>query len=701
MSRSPRVAVLAWGSFAATMVLLALHGYFFAASGLPWTLPTGLNSFPTVAVGTAVGAAIGALVATRHPSNPVGWLFCAGMLGTALGLAADAYVTAVHRFDYVGWTWLNEPMVVASATFGAVWAFSLIGAVLLLFPNGRLESRGGRLIARLLPVPVAVTTIALIYLAVSRDIDLSQPDPDLGPGVGIPVVGSWALLALLLVAVAISLVRRLRAATGLLHQQLRCVATASVFLVTSLVVALVVQAATGADRSSVLFEVALFLSFAGVPVAAGIAVLRYRLYDIDVVISRAIMLGVLLVFVTTGYVGAVVAIGALLGDRAHAPFWPSWLATATVALAFQPLRRRVGRLADRLLYGRRAAPYEALADLTRRLGDSPDTDEVLPEIAHAAAVAVGARSAVVRLVVLGGDDVVASWPADSAAPSGEVATVDVVERDERLGSIAVHLPPGRRLRPAEQALLADLANQSAMAMRNAQLTAELAERVAELDATTAELRESRRRLVDARDAEQSRLEAAIRRDVLEHVAALPELIERTAHRLAATVDQPDAARPPIGPLADAVDVALAQLRVVTRGVFPTQLARSGVVPALSAQVGRLRGATLRVEGDLAAERFAPRIEAAVYFCVAELAGQLAAPVSAVLSNDGGTLRAVVTGAGSPGAVVANLRDRIDSVGGTIEVRYVDRATVVEVAVPVSVRVTEQRQPMAAGAQLPG
>jgi hypothetical protein len=682
------------------MVLLVLHGYFFVASGLPWTLPEGLNTFPSVAVGTAVGAAIGALLATRHPSNPVGWLFCAGMLGTAVGLAADAYVTAVHRFDYVGWPWLTEPIVVASATFGAVWAFSLLGAVLLLFPDGRLTSRGERLIARLLPVPVAVTTLALLYVAVSRDIDLSQPEPDLGPAVVVPVVGSAALLAVLLVAVAISLVRRLRAATGLLHQQLRCVATASIFLVASLIVALVAQVATGGEKSPVLFEVALFLSFAAVPAAAGIAVLRYRLYDIDVVISRAIMLGVLLIFVTAGYVGAVVASGAVLGDRAHAPFWPSWLATATVALAFQPLRRRVGRLADRLLYGPRAAPYEALADLTRRLSDSPDTDEVLPEIAHAAAVAVGARSAVVRLVVPGGGDVVASWPVDAPALGGEEVTVDVVERDERLGSIAVQLPPGHRLRPTEQALLADLANQSAMAMRNAQLTAELTERVAELDATTAELRESRRRLVDARDAEQSRLEAAIRRDVLEHVIELPELIEQTADRLAATLDHPNAPRPSVATMAEAVDRALAQLRVVTRGVFPTQLARSGVVPALSAHIGRLRAATLRVEGD-AAERFAPRVEAAVYFCVAELAGQLSGPVSVLVSSEGGTLRAVVTGTGTTSPTLANLRDRIDSVGGTIEVRYVDRATVVELAVPTRVRITEQRRPTAARAQLPG
>jgi hypothetical protein len=502
----------------------------------------------------------------------------------------------------------------------------------------------------------------------------------------------------LLAATVVSMVQRLRRATGVMHQQLRWVTTASVALVVSLVAALAAQAIRGGENISPVFEVALFLSFAAVPVAAGIAILRYRLFDIDVVLSRAIMFGVLLVFVTAGYVGAVVAIGALLGDRAHARFWPSWLATATVALAFQPLRRRVGRLADRLLCGRRAAPYEALADLTRRLGDSLDTKEVLPQIAHAAAAAVGARSAAVRLAVAGGDDVVASSLPDGSSVRGHVESVDVIERDERLGSIAVHLAPGRKLRPAERALLTDLAHQSALAMRNVRLTEELAERVAELDTMTAELRESRRRLVEARDAEQSRLEAAIRRDVQSHVAELPQLIDQAAQRLATGGDRTTSARAEIGRLADAVDLALAQLRVVTRGVFPMQLSRSGVVPALSAHLGRLRGATLRVDDDLAVRRFTPRVEAAVYFCVAALAGELGAPLAAVLSCDRGTLRAVVTGAGATVTTFPNLRDRIDSVGGTIAMRHDEGATVVEVAVPVGVRIAEPRQ--SAEAQLP-
>ena len=107
-------------------------------------------------------------------------------------------------------------------------------------------------------------------------------------------------------------------------------------------------------------------------VTVGVAIFRYRLYDIDVILNRAIVLGTLAVFVSVGYIVVVVAIGAVLqavGAPGSPLYWPSLVATALVAVAFQPVRRHVLRLADRLVYGTRAAPYEALATLGRRLAD--------------------------------------------------------------------------------------------------------------------------------------------------------------------------------------------------------------------------------------------------------------------------------------------------------------------------------------------
>ena len=113
------------------------------------------------------------------------------------------------------------------------------------------------------------------------------------------------------------------------------------------------------------------------PVAAGVAILRYHLYDIDLVINRAVVGGAVVIFVTLGYVTAVVLLGRSwvggsprsTGHRWSRPPW--WL-------AFQPLRRWVQRLGDRAVYGRRAAPYQALADLCRRLARAVSLEQVLP-----------------------------------------------------------------------------------------------------------------------------------------------------------------------------------------------------------------------------------------------------------------------------------------------------------------------------------
>ena len=176
----------------------------------------------------------------------------------------------------------------------------------------------------------------------------------------------------------------------------------------------------------------------------------------------------------------VVVVGVAVGGSTGG-FWPSLLATAVVAMAFQPLRRRVVRIADRLAFGAAAAPYEALADFSRRLGESPDPAALLPAVAEAAGRAVNARR-VDRLAPRRGR--VRTCQRDLAAVSGRRpgaaagVAVPVVDRGERLGSITVVMPPGHdRCVPRDQRLLADLADQAGLAFRNARLTAELSGQV--------------------------------------------------------------------------------------------------------------------------------------------------------------------------------------------------------------------------------
>ena len=130
-----------------------------------------------------------------------------------------------------------------------------------------------------------------------------------------------------------------------------------------------------------------------VPVAAGIAIMKYRLYDIDVVISKTIVYGLLAAFITAVYVLVVVGIGSLGSGSLHAGSQPSLglsiLATAVVAVAFQPVRERVQHLANRLVFGKRATPYEALSDFAGRMGGTYAADDVLPRMARVLAEGTG------------------------------------------------------------------------------------------------------------------------------------------------------------------------------------------------------------------------------------------------------------------------------------------------------------------------
>ena len=329
------------------------------------------------------------------------------------------------------------------------------------------------------------------------------------------VLASNVLIGVAVVLGAISIFKRLRVARGEARQQLRWLAAGAV-----VVAALFVLTFTGAlvlARGSTLIYLVLYLAYIFVFVAVGIAILRYRLYDIDVILSRAIVLAVLAVFVTVGYIAVVVAIGSVLtvvgsaDNPESALFWPSLVATALIATAFQPLRRHVLRLADRLVYGRRAVPYEALADLSRELADRPTRESLPARVAEATGRAVGAASAVAIVGAPGASMTRGTWQRDKRTrPAGDAVTVSVRDLGEEVGCVMVTMPPGRHLRDFERALLDDVGRQAGVAFRSALLEVELAARVQEIERRSTDLAESRRRLVRAEDEARERLAAGHR-----------------------------------------------------------------------------------------------------------------------------------------------------------------------------------------------
>jgi hypothetical protein len=221
--------------------------------------------------------------------------------------------------------------------------------------------------------------------------------------------------------------------------------------------------------------------------------------------------------------------------------------------------------------------------------------------------------------------------------------------------MSVRLRPGRTVRPHELRLLTDIAEQAAVAFRNARLQAELAARVAMLDESTAQIAASRLRLIEAGDAERRRLEGAISREVTPLLSSLA----------ADLGPAPPGGRPATDTLVDRATAALDALRELTRGIFPTILTRAGLGPALSAYVARLgRSGVLDVDASVAGQRFPARTEAAAYFCCTQALAGGDAHVSLALV--GAHVQVEVTGVTAGAMDLAAVEDRVEALGGTLE-----------------------------------
>ena len=192
------------------------------------------------------------------------------------------------------------------------------------------------------------------------------------------------------------------------RRQLLWIASSAAFLAIGVVLILVIPRIQGEEGTWVA-ALPLRLAQLAVPLCVAVAVLRYRLLQIELIVNRALVLALATGFVAVAYVLVVVVLGVAIGGGTGG-FWPSLLATAVVAIAFQPLRGRVVKIADRLAFGAAAAPYEALADFSRRLGERPDPSALLPAVAEAAAHAVNASRVRALLNVEAGPDRSADWP---------------------------------------------------------------------------------------------------------------------------------------------------------------------------------------------------------------------------------------------------------------------------------------------------
>jgi signal transduction histidine kinase len=466
--------------------------------------------------------------------------------------------------------------------------------------------------------------------------------------------------------------------------------------------------------ASILIQTVIGIALLAVPIAIGLAILRYRLYDIDVVISRTLLVAGLAAFITATYVAIVVGVGSLVGRGDEPNVVLSVLATAAVAVAFQPVRRQLQRVANRLVYGRRATPYDVLSGFATRVGAAEASPETLVGLAELMADGTGARPARVWLRVGAQLRASATWPvaagaepmkvpvdAASALPEADLA-VPVHDQDELLGVLTIAKPRGERVSEVDVDLMQRLAAAGSVLLRNLRLDAELAARLEEIEA-------SRRRLVSAQDDARRWIEAELGGSTRAQLRALQDQLSVLAGDIDADAMPKTAML--LDQLGAATDGALDTLAGLAAGVYPPRLAADGLVTALTEQAGR---STVRVEVEATGVgRYGAEVEAAVYFAVLEALQNVAkyadAETSRIrLAQQGDRLTFEVTDDGvgfdtetaPTGSGLQGIIDRLDTVGGTVTiVSEPGTGTTVAGSVPTaSSPPAEQTQPRAGAIQ---
>jgi two-component system NarL family sensor kinase len=649
-----------WGSVCALSLLLIVltiafhlltrYDWYYGHNLQPWRMQT------VEALGTLGAPILGALIVWRQPTNRYGWVWC--LLGLAVAVRGAA-------FTYQLWAWFVAP--VQPFGYEAVWlgtvmdtlAWGLVPLVLLLFPDGRPPSPRWR------PVVWATVVVAVVW-TLSRAVAPGPlldgtPNPfDLLWRYTVPAeLARWLAdelvwpVQLLMAAGAVSLVVRLRQARGRQRQQVKWLAYAAVLLAVLLTAALVPVLTW--DSVGLLRAVLIAIALWAVYLAIAIAVLRHRLYDIDRLINRTVVYGLL----TVGGVGVYVAVvkGAewLLAEGVG--LGGSLAATAVIAVGFAPARDRLQRWVDRRLYGERHDPVRAMARLGERLRDAPGGD-VLAAVLQTVCETLRLPAASLRVDNL---EVAAYGRPGSASES-----IPLEHEGQQVGALLVSPRTGEQtLGPADRRVLEVLAAPVAVALHAVLLSQEL--------------QRSRERLVAAREEERRRL----RRDL--HDGLGPTLTAVTLKADAARsvlAEAPDRADRLLAELRSDAKQAIGDLRRIIYDLRPAALDELGLLGALGEQVDRFgrQGLSITLHTPPALPALPAAVEVAAYRIITEALTNIARHAQAsrasvtVSLDDGLCLDVQDEGTAStanghrwrPGMGLQSMAERVAELGGTLQ-----------------------------------
>jgi signal transduction histidine kinase len=668
---------IAWGVAIASTILVA-----FAAI-VPED-PTGdILLIATVVLATAAFGLVGAII-TARTGNAVGWALLATVGVMSVALAAEGYATFSLQHD-------APPL--PGTTFAAwvgTWVFflglALIVSILLLFPTGRPLWRWAWHVYRIATALVAISWAVLPQELGTLDSNVQGPQnpyalTSLAGPLG-AIVGVASVTILICGAIGIAgLVVRFRRARADEREQIKWLAVVGVAAAAGFALNILLGAAFGDHPnpglptilSDAAFIVFIWIVLFGIPLACGIAILKYRLWDIDVVIKKTLVALVLAILLGAISLGAA----AIAGQAALSERTPRLVAIAVgvvLGALLLPLLRLSRRIADRLVYGKRATPYEVLSTFASRVGETYASDDVLPRMAQILQAGSGAGSA--RVLIRVGATLLEA--AHAGVSQGDEHVQPIVFQGEEVGALAVTFPANDPIDPQRAQLVENLAAQAGPVVRNVRLLEEL--------------RASRQRLVAAQDEERRKIERNLHDGVQQQLVAL-----NVQAGLLARVGNGDPSK--LAEMAEQLQTrateALDDLRDLARGIYPPLLADKGLGAALEAQA-RKSVVPVSVETN-GIGRYEQPVEAAVYFCTLEALNNVAKYARAsnarvTIGQNDGHLRFTVTddGAGFDtattgyGTGLQGMADRLDSIGGTLRITSTPGAgTSVSGIVPVA------------------
>ncbi|HEV3497117.1 MAG TPA: histidine kinase, partial [Actinomycetes bacterium] len=588
------VALLWWSVCALSLLLIALTIGFHLTTRYDWWFGGTFNPWRmfTVEAIAALGAPIlGGLIVWRQPFNRYGWIWCLLGLGMTVRGAAYAYeIWALYVAPY-------QPGGLEAAWVGNLMDalnWGLVPLLLLLFPDGRPPSPRWR------PVVWAAVAVYAVWAASTAvapgPMDDGTPNPirwlhgSPGEVARTVALGLWRPTLLLMAIGALSLLARYRHTDGRQRQQIKWLAYAAVPLALSFLVQL------RWDLIGLLGAVVTAATSWAIYIAIGIAVLRHHLYDIDRLINRTVVYGLLTAGGVAVYVAVVKLAEWLL--REGVGLGGSLVATAVIAVGFAPARDRLQRWVDRRLYGERHDPVQAMVRLGERLRDAPrgtPDGDVLVGVLQAVCEALRLPSASLRVA---GVEV-----ASFGEPAAASEPIPLEHEGQQVGVLLVGLRAGERaFGLADRRVLEVLAAPVAVTLHAVLLSQEL--------------QRSRERLVAAREEERRRL----RRDLHDGLGPILTAVTLKADAARSALDTaPDRADALLAELRGDAKQAIGDLRLVVYNLRPAALDELGLLGALGEQVDRFsrQGLSIRLNTPAALPVLPAAVEVATYRIITE------------------------------------------------------------------------------------